>query len=185
MPDYLILCPTEIEATPIRRRVSGVRVEICGVGMAETAATAARLAAAGDAGFMILAGIGGAYAWGGLAVPDVVLVSEERIADLGSFRGGEFTGLFQKSYECPHLARFEGVKAAKGCTVNAGGAQFVAGAAVENMEGAAFFAVCLALGVPFAEVRAISNIVGAPRNSWRIDEAAEALAGFLEKIVRS
>lgn len=43
-----------------------------------------------------------------------------------------------------------------------------AGAEVENMEGAAFFAVAAALGVPAAEVRAVSNRVGEPFGVWRV-----------------
>jgi futalosine hydrolase len=47
---------------------------------------------------------------------------------------------------------------------------------VVNMEGAALFYVCLTKGVPFAEIRAISDMVG-PRDksSWDIKGSIEAL----------
>ena len=48
---------------------------------------------------------------------------------------------------------------------------------VESMEGAAFMYACLVQGVPFAEVRAVSNVVERRnRAAWRIPEALEALA---------
>ena len=58
-----------------------------------------------------------------------------------------------------------------------------AGAEVENMEGAAFFAVAAALGVPAAEVRAVSNRVGEPFGVWRVADACEALARELALLV--
>lgn len=59
-----------------------------------------------------------------------------------------------------------------------------AGAEVENMEGAAFFAVAAALGVPAAEVRAVSNRVGEPFGVWRVADACEALARELALLGR-
>ena len=56
---------------------------------------------------------------------------------------------------------------------------------VESMEGAAFFYACLAAGVPFAEIRSISNRVE-PRNrdAWdlhlSIRNLNEVLVGMLE-----
>ncbi|CAN5839230.1 hypothetical protein BH11PLA1_BH11PLA1_18920 [soil metagenome] len=52
--------------------------------------------------------------------------------------------------------------------------------AVEAMEGAAVALVAARLGVPFAEVRAISNTTGArARQVWRVGPALEALARVL------
>lgn len=53
---------------------------------------------------------------------------------------------------------------------------------VENMEGAAFFAVCEALGVACCQVRAISNYVGEPFEKWAVDEAVENLTAKLTQI---
>lgn len=52
------------------------------------------------------------------------------------------------------------------------------------MEGAAFFAVAAALGVPAAEVRAVSNRVGEPFGVWRVADACEALARELALLGR-
>lgn len=47
--------------------------------------------------------------------------------------------------------------------------------AVESMEGAAAAQVCLASGVPFAELRAVSNIVGErDRRAWDVPAAVRA-----------
>lgn len=49
------------------------------------------------------------------------------------------------------------------------------GVAIESMEGAAAAQVSLALAVPFAEVRGVSNEVGErDKKNWRIEEALEA-----------
>jgi len=47
---------------------------------------------------------------------------------------------------------------------------------VESMEGAAAAQVCLGLGVPFAELRAVSNVVGErDRSSWDVRAAVRAV----------
>lgn len=49
------------------------------------------------------------------------------------------------------------------------------GAVAESMEGAAAAHVCALFGVPFLELRAISNVVGErDRSKWLIDQAVEA-----------
>lgn len=53
---------------------------------------------------------------------------------------------------------------------------------VENMEGAAFFAVCEALGVACCEIRAVSNYVGEPFAEWAVGEAVENLTEKLTQI---
>lgn len=48
--------------------------------------------------------------------------------------------------------------------------------AIESMEGAAAAQVCLALGVPFAELRAVSNVVGErDRRAWDLPGAIRAV----------
>ena len=50
------------------------------------------------------------------------------------------------------------------------------GADIENMEGAALFAMAEVLGYRAVEVRAISNRVGDSFDKWAVDEAVTALA---------
>jgi futalosine hydrolase len=57
---------------------------------------------------------------------------------------------------------------------------------VESMEGAAFMYACLIHGVPFAQVRAVSNIVERRnRSAWKLDEAVAGLAGVAQRILES
>lgn len=53
---------------------------------------------------------------------------------------------------------------------------------VENMEGAAFFAVCEALGVACCQVRAVSNYVGEPFDGWAVEQAIGNLTEKLTQI---
>jgi futalosine hydrolase len=56
------------------------------------------------------------------------------------------------------------------------------GVAVESMEGAAAAQVCLALGVPFGEIRGVSNLVGERDwERWRIPAALAAAHEVLEE----
>jgi futalosine hydrolase len=52
------------------------------------------------------------------------------------------------------------------------------------MEGAAVFYACLYAGVPFAQVRSISNWVE-PRNraNWKLDEAISNLNNILQQML--
>jgi len=60
-----------------------------------------------------------------------------------------------------------------------------AGVAVESMEGAAAAQVCLALGVPFAELRGISNLVGVrDKGQWRIGEALQGAHAVLHAFLQ-
>ena len=57
---------------------------------------------------------------------------------------------------------------------------------VESMEGAAFMYACLVHGVPFAQVRAISNMVERRnRAAWKLDEAIANLAMVGRQILES
>jgi len=57
---------------------------------------------------------------------------------------------------------------------------------VESMEGAAFMYACLISGVPFAQVRAVSNIVEKRnREAWQMGEAIGALGRASLDILRS
>ncbi|MEX2534231.1 MAG: futalosine hydrolase [Trueperaceae bacterium] len=59
------------------------------------------------------------------------------------------------------------------------------GVAIESMEGAAAAQVCLALGVPFAEVRGVSNFVGErDKGRWRIAAAIAAAHEVLDYWLR-
>lgn len=132
---------------------------------------------------LILAGIAGAYPGSGLAVGDVALVASERVADLGAMRGGRFTPLYNQVYPCPFATPDFGLPLVASNTVNtAAGGIDVSEGVMENMEGAAFFAVCLAADVKFLELRAVSNVVGADRADWDISLAVKRLSSALNRL---
>jgi futalosine hydrolase len=57
---------------------------------------------------------------------------------------------------------------------------------VESMEGAAFMYACRLSGVPFAQVRAVSNVVERRnREAWRIEDAVRSLCATARTIVES
>ncbi len=192
--NIIVLFPTTIESEPFIGKYGGrAGVEICGIGLAGCAASTARIITGKKPELLILAGIAGAYEGKGLHKGDTVLVTREISADLGSMAGGEFRplpkseGSVDNYYDCP--TRLPGIfpKAVSNSVNTAATPHIAPGAAdIENMEGAAFFAVCGALGIPFAEIRTVSNQVGEPREKWQIAAATVNLAGgvaaLLEKI---
>ena len=57
---------------------------------------------------------------------------------------------------------------------------------IESMEGAAAAQVCLALGVPFAELRGVSNIVGErDKRAWNVPLAVRAVSEALLNFLRT
>ena len=57
---------------------------------------------------------------------------------------------------------------------------------VESMEGAAFMYASLIAGVPFAQVRSVSNAVERRnRGAWKLDQAIEALGAESLRLLES
>lgn len=174
----IILIPTEDEAVKVRRLMPDAPVRICGVGMVATAMSTV-LAAVSKPDMMILAGISGSY--GSYKPGESVLVGNESVADLGAFRGDIFKRIFRESYDCPYTERANSFPVATSNSVNAAGAPYVDRSRdIENMEGAAFFAACRSLKIPFLELRCVSNMVGDDRADWKIDLALDNLARDLK-----
>lgn len=181
---------------------------VTGVGCVATAWHLARVLTANPVDWALNAGIAGAFD-PSFALGDVVQVVSEQFGDLGVEEAdGRFTGLFQlglgdpntlpfingKLYN-PEAAQAAFLPAAHGLTVNRvhGHAASIAAvrrhfpdAQVESMEGAAFFYGCLLAGVPFAEIRGISNYVE-PRNraNWQLEPAIRNLNEVLIEMIRS
>ncbi len=187
MKNTLIIVPTEREAAYFADH--GLHAHICGVGMAECAAATAGLlaeavAAGRKPGLAIIAGIAGSCT-DALATGDTVAVVSETIADLGRRNlDGSFTPLFRKTYVAGFVP--EGLPTAQSHTVSMAGFTKTDrnGVWVENMEGAAFFAVCERFGVAAAEIRTISNRVGEPVTPAALDLAARRLAEILKTLPR-
>ncbi len=58
------------------------------------------------------------------------------------------------------------------------------GAMCEGMEGAPFFEIAHEFQIPFVEIRAVSNIAGASRESWDLDGALYSLKSFLKGLFK-
>jgi nucleoside phosphorylase len=161
------LFPTELEAKAFRELCPDAEVVISGVGMAATAAAIASLNPHAE-DVVVLAGIAGAYG-DSVAVGEVVeVVSEECV---------ELPERFRRAY-----TQFEPYTLLRGVRSNSVHTmQSVShGADIENMEGAALFAMADVIGFRAVEVRAISNRVGEPFEKWAVDEAVTALTKELK-----
>ncbi len=160
----IYVCATEMEARPLRLAMPQARIEICGVGLAASAASISAIIASSRADeVLILCGVAGSYDAGDVAVGEVVEVISETIEELPT--------RFAQHYHC------EGVTPLRGVSSNSvNSSQNSKGAQIENMEGASFMALCQRHSRRGVQIRAISNIVGEPFEMWRVDEALEHLA---------
>jgi futalosine hydrolase len=176
----LIVCATDAECPGL----PGTEELVCGVG--KTGAAAAVAVRLGQAGVraVVSFGVAGAYPGGGLAVGDVVVADRCRVIDEGLEQGASFTPFERPGMDVPGAAWIEtdaalrsalltgghlpfSVRAGPVATVSvcAGTARLAQerardGAVAESMEGAAVAHVAARFGVPFVEVRGISNPCG-------------------------
>ena len=211
MKRALIVVATAGEAARLGAlQIGGVQLQIAisGVGpVAAALATQAALSASqfdlGRFDLALSAGIGGAFLGSGLSVGDVALAAEIVQADLGAWDGEQFLPLNELGLEVApgNTGRFEcwsesanlGLPCGPFVTVSsvtgsAAGARElrrrVPGALIEGMEGAGVAHAALLAGVPVAEVRGVSNVVGPrDRSAWRIGEALAALDAGLKAIL--
>lgn len=165
----IYLFPTELEARAFRALCPDARVVISGVGMAATAAAIASLGCGRD-DVVVLAGIAGAYG-DSVAVGSVVEVVGEECVELPA--------RFRRTYK--QSAPYTTLRGVRSNTVHTMQSD-AHDAEIENMEGAALFAMAEVMGWRAVEVRAISNRVGDSFGKWAVDEAVEALARELKRL---
>ncbi len=171
-----------------------------GVGMVPTAAWTSRALVHARYDLALNLGVCGSFDRG-LAPGQVVHVVADRIAELGAEDGEAFLGLADLDLSGddivanaapPANAALEALPAVAGITVNTvhGNERTIAeavkrlGPQVESMEGAAFMYACLVGGVPFAQVRAVSNVVERRnRAAWKLPEAIASLGDAALRIL--
>jgi futalosine hydrolase len=109
--------------------------------------------------------------------------------DAFPFRGGELVNT-----AAPLNAALGALPTVRGITVNTvhGAERSIAEVTgrfhpdVESMEGAAFMYACLINDIPFAQVRAVSNVVERRnRESWRVADAIENLGNTARSILET
>ena len=186
-----------------------VDVLTTGVGMIATAAWCSRTFAAEHYDLALNVGLCGSFD-ASLAAPDVVHVTADRIAELGAEDGDDFLTIHQLQLlgendfpfdggllvntNPPPLPSLATLRSVTGITVNTvhGNERTIAAVRdrydpdVESMEGAAFMYASLIAGVPFAQVRAVSNaVVRRNRGAWKIDEAIRALGEQSVRLLES
>ena len=170
-----------------------IDVLVTGVGMVATAAWCSRVLAEATYDFALNLGVCGSFDEL-IELGTVVHIVSDRLAELGAEDGERFLTL--EELELPGESEFvnldppsnpglEHLPAVTGITVNTvhGDPRSIAAVTgrfspqVESMEGAAFMSACLIHKVPFAQVRAVSNLVERRnREAWKMPEAIQNLA---------
>lgn len=198
------------EARTVDWRGHTVAGLITGVGMVATAVWCTRALAAGEYDLAMNLGVCGAFD-PALAPGTAVHVVADGLAELGAEDGDQFLTLQQmqllgdnafpyrdgwlRNDTPPVNPALDALPQVRGITVNTVHGADASIAAVrrrfdpqvETMEGAAFMYACLVAGVPFAQVRAVSNLVERRnRAAWKLPEAVAALGrttlGILEAL---
>ncbi len=170
-------------------------VEVVGVGPAAAAAATARLLATGDHRAVLCAGIGGGFP-GRIAVGGTALATESIAADLGADSPDGFLPLSElgfgptrhpvdgalrdRLHEVLPQAVAGPILTVSTVTGTAAGTAALQArhpeAVAEGMEGFGVATAAAGAGVPFAELRTISNRIGPrERSAWRIPAALAAL----------
>lgn len=175
-----------------------------GVGKIEATLALTRYLSAHRPAVVINFGVAGAFEGAGVDVGDLCLVAEETLADEGVVTEQGFDDLValklaarvRWSADAAWTRRVDallgGVLQVRGTTVSTisgtdGAAQAYADRvdpAVETMEGAAVARVCEAFGVPWVQLRAMSNRVGCrERGGWDLAGATASLHAALETLL--
>ena len=174
-----------VVATEAERPNGEFEIVVSGVGKTAAAVvTAERLATGPPVPAVVSFGVAGAYPGTALAVGDVVVATEIAIVDEGLDAGSRFVPFSRPGMEVPgaawvptdaalvgrlvvNRARRFAVRSGRMATVSvcAGTDRLAAerarqGALAESMEGAAVAFAAARRGIPFVEVRGISNLCG-------------------------
>jgi futalosine hydrolase len=184
-----------------RHRLNAHDVDVLttGVGMVPTAARVSQRLSADGYDLALNVGVCGSFD-PTLAPGMVVHVISDRLPELGAEDGdafltaeeiglvghdeAPFTAGALVNARPPRLPTLASLPQACGITVNTVHGRDTSIAAivqrcrpqVESMEGAAFMYACLIHDLPFAQIRAISNVVERRnRNAWKLSNALEAL----------
>ena len=176
----LVICAVAAELRGFAR--AGVDVVAVGVGPVEAATGTARALAAGRYRVAINAGIGGGFsgrAGVGLSLPDGVTLADTAAPDAALLERLRATAHDDCRFGTGITSATITTSAARAAALNARYEP-----AVESMEGFAVLRAAALAGVPAAEVRGISNIVGDRATSgWNFRAGAQAAVALLTTLL--
>jgi futalosine hydrolase len=209
----ILLCaatPFEIQPTldflVKAQRTDEVECLITGVGLLATTYALTKAMVGKKPGIIIQAGIAGAFHTD-LSLAQCVVVDRESLGDTGVMEAGRFQSLFTMGLLSanqhpwkdtwlpnPHMELLlsTGLPALPATTIaeistNPESIHYLKnglGAALESMEGAALHYIALQEGIPFLQLRSISNYVGErDKENWRLKESIESLNTHLQRIL--
>jgi len=189
-------------------RNAKVDILITGIGMTPMAFYLGKQLPGSNYDVVINAGICGSYS-ASLPIGSVVNVTEESFCELGAENNEEFLSLFELGLmdpdespyragkllnnSTPHGDVLRKLKRVKGITASTihgreetiRKIREVFKPEVESMEGAAFFYACLTSGVPFHQLRGISNFVEErDKSKWDIPLAVANLNSTVFEIIK-
>jgi futalosine hydrolase len=182
-----------------------VDVLVTGIGQVATTCMLTNALHTTSPGMVIQAGIAGAFG-SRLELGSVVVVQKDCFGDLGMEENGHFSTIFDNGFASADDAPFTGgwlvnnnplqnnmgLEAVSAVTINKVTDSMVQrqqlldhfNPGIETMEGAAFHYVCLKAGIPFVQLRAISNYVGErDKSKWQMQEAITNLNQLLLRLM--
>lgn len=184
----------------------GTEVLITGIGSLPTAYSLMRQIGRQRPDIIIQAGIAGCFIPG--RTGEVLVIKEEVLGDLGVQEGGQFKTVFDLGLTDlntlpfsngllvnPHqtLLDLPGLEKVRGITINEistdaariGWYQQNMAPVVESMEGGALHFTCLKEGIPFLQLRSVSNDIGVrDKSKWDIRTAISRLNLQLVEILK-
>lgn len=202
--EILIVAATEQEVAPYMKRNDEAEMLITGVGAPACMYALTKRLAEKKYGMVIQAGIAGTFK-NIYPLGETFFVKQDVFADLGIYESGNFFSLFDKGFATANMPPYKNERLVNPfsesfslAAVNAITVNMVSDKKeqaemfvnkydpdIETMEGAALHYVCISEGVPFIQLRSISNFVGdRPGIKWKMKEAVESLNENLTRIVQ-
>lgn len=195
-----LLSALSIESSAEEKSIGkhSLKVLVTGAGMVPTAYSLGRHLAASTYDLAINVGIAGSFDFD-INLGEICLVIEDTFAELGAEDGEDFLSLDKlglgitslshnpnPAFSTNHLKEVSAITVNKvhGHELSIAKAIARFNPQIESMEGAAFFYACNQAGVPYIQIRAISNYVERRnRENWDISLAVNNLNKTLIKLL--
>jgi len=203
--NILLIAATEMEIKPLMSAYLEADYLITGLGSPATVYHLLKKVTAKKYDIVFQIGVAGSFDES-LQLGEVVLVGADCFADLGAFENNQFLSLFEMNLNKENAFPLENgwlinqhqfntsLKFVKGISVNCltDEAEKITlfkekyQADIESMEGAALHFVCLQEGIPFLQIRGISNFVGErDKSKWQLKAAIENSNHAALQIIKS